>query len=71
MPPGQRLSARLAELGWTQLRLATEIGADTSLVCRWISGDRVPTLDMAFAIERSPVAVPADAWLEALSARAG
>jgi len=55
----------LTEIGWTQLRLAKEIGADHTLVCRWIAGTRTPSLEQAFAIERSEVAMPAAEWVDA------
>lgn len=64
MTPGQRLSARLTEIGWTQTRLARETGADESLVSRWVSDERTPTLDKAVAIARSEVAIPVDAWVD-------
>ncbi len=59
----ERLRARLRELGWTQLDLADAIGASPANVSRWLSGDRTPSLDMAFRIQRSDVGLPADAWV--------
>lgn len=59
----ERLRFRLRELGWTQLDLAAEIGASPANVSRWLSGERTPSLDMAFRIQRSALALPADAWL--------
>lgn len=59
----ERLRARLRELGWTQLELAHAVGASPANVSRWLSGERTPSLDMAFRIQRSEVGIPADAWL--------
>jgi transcriptional regulator with XRE-family HTH domain len=59
----ERLRARLAELGWSQLDLANAIGASPAIVSRWLSGERVPSLGMAFRIQKSEAAIPADAWV--------
>lgn len=59
----EQLRTRLKELGWTQTELATAIGVSTAVVSRWLSGTRVPSLDMAFRIQNSPVAIPAEAWI--------
>lgn len=59
----ERLRARLDELGWSQTDLAKAIGASTTIVSRWLSGERVPSLDMAFRIQNSEVALPADIWI--------
>ncbi len=59
----ERLRARLKELGWSQLDLANAIGVAPPNVSRWLSGERVPSLAMAFKIERSAVGLPADAWV--------
>jgi transcriptional regulator with XRE-family HTH domain len=59
----ERLRLRLTELGWSQTDLAKAIEVSTGVVSRWLSGDRVPSLDMAFRIQKSEVALPADAWV--------
>jgi transcriptional regulator with XRE-family HTH domain len=65
-PPStsERLRVRLKELGWTQLDLAVAIGVSGAVVSRWLSGDRVPSLEMAFRIQNSEVGIPADAWID-------
>jgi len=57
------LRARLKKLEWSQLEFATAIGVTAGVVSRWLSGERTPSLDMAFRIQRSKVAIPADAWV--------
>ena len=59
----ERLRSRLKELGWTQVELAEAVRASTANVSRWLSGDRTPSLRMAFRIQRSAVGIPADAWI--------
>ena len=58
-----RLKARLDELGWSQRDLAREVKTSAAVVCRLVSGERAPSLDLAFRIEKSPVAIPASAWV--------
>ncbi len=58
-----RLRDRLRELGWSQLDLATTIEVSPAIVSRWLSGDRVPSLTMAFRIQNSAVAIPASDWV--------
>lgn len=60
----EQLRSRLRVLGWTQLELASAVGASPANVSRWLSGERTPSLDMAFAIERSEVALPASIWVD-------
>lgn len=59
----ERLRARLVVLGWSQTDLARAIDVSPTVVSRWLSGDRVPSLDMAFRIQRSEVELPADIWV--------
>lgn len=58
-----RLRARLDELGWSQRDLARVVRTSAAVVCRLVSGERAPSLDLAFRIQRSEVAIPADAWV--------
>ncbi len=58
-----RLQARLKELGWKAADLAEAIKVSPAVVSRWLSGGRVPSLEMAFKIQNSAVALPADVWL--------
>jgi len=58
-----RLRARLSKLEWTQADLAREIGASPAQVCRWLSGERTPSLEMAFRIQDSKIGIPAEAWV--------
>ncbi len=59
----ERLRARLKKLEWSQLDLATALGVSTAVVSRWLSGERTPSLEMAFRIQNSKIAIPAEAWL--------
>lgn len=59
----ERLKTRLDELGWSQRDLAREVDASAAVVCRLVSGERPPSLELAFRIQRSKVALPADAWI--------
>jgi transcriptional regulator with XRE-family HTH domain len=58
------LKARLDELGWTQSDLSECIGVAPGVVSHWLSGDRVPSLEMAFRLQDSAVAIPANVWRE-------
>ncbi len=58
-----RLRARLRALGWTQRELAAALETSPAIVCRILSGERKPSLDLAFRIQKSRVAIPADAWV--------
>ncbi len=64
----ERLRARLRELGWTQRQFAEAVGSSAPVVCRILSGERAPSLDLAFRIQRSEIAIPADAWVTHASA---
>ncbi len=59
------LDARLTELGWNQTDLAKRIGVSPAVVSRWVSGERTPSLEMAFRIQNSEVGMQAERWLEA------
>jgi transcriptional regulator with XRE-family HTH domain len=63
LPAAERLRARMAKLEWSQTDLARVLGVSTAVVSRWLSGERTPSLDMAFRIERSKMAIPAEAWI--------
>jgi transcriptional regulator with XRE-family HTH domain len=63
VPAAERLRSRLREIGWTQLGLAEAVGSSPANVSRWLSGERTPSLAMAFRIQNSEVGIPADAWL--------
>ena len=57
-----RLQARLDELGWKAAKLADVIDVSPAVVSRWLAGKRAPSLEMAFRIQNSEVALPADIW---------
>jgi|GEM_PF-4064403 len=59
----EQLRARLKKLEWSQLDLATAIGVNPGVVSRWVSGERSPSLEMAFRIQKSKVAIPAESWI--------
>ncbi len=63
VPAAEQLRARLKKLEWSQLDLATAIGVNPGVVSRWLSGERTPSLEMAFRIERSKIGIPAEAWI--------
>lgn len=56
-----RLWKALRTKGWSQGDLATALGTTTSLVNRWLHGDRRPGRRFAREIERV-MGVPVDAW---------
>lgn len=56
------LEAKLYELGLTQADLSKRIGVSTGAVSRWLSGDRRPTLALAFRME-SELGIPAELWI--------
>ena len=58
-----RLQARLKELGWKAADLAEKIDVSPAVVSRWLASKRVPSLEMAFKIQNSEVALPAEIWL--------
>lgn len=57
-----RLRARLDELGWSQVDLAKAIDVTPAVVSRWLSSERVPSLEMAFRIQESKVGLEAEIW---------
>jgi transcriptional regulator with XRE-family HTH domain len=59
---GDRLSERLAQKKWSQCEFAERLGISTSAVSRWISGERKPSLEMAFLLEEE-LGIPAEDWL--------
>lgn len=58
---GQLLDAFFAEKGWNQDEAARRLGVSQSLISRWLSGARVPTLSAATKLERV-ARVPMAAW---------
>jgi transcriptional regulator with XRE-family HTH domain len=58
----ERLRLRLRELGWTQIELAVAVGASPANVSRWLSGERTPSLDMAFRLQGA-TGITADSWV--------
>ncbi len=63
LSPAERLRLRLDKLEWSQADLARLTGASPAVVCRWLSGKGTPSLEMAFAIQRSKIGIEAEAWL--------
>ena len=62
-PAALLLKARLEKLEWSQAELARVLGVTIPTVCRWLAGTRSPSLDMAFRIQNSKIAIPAEAWI--------
>ncbi len=63
-----QLRLTLAELGWSQAALSEAIDVSKSVICRLISGDRTPTLTVAFRLEDA-IGLPARAWCDVASRR--
>jgi plasmid maintenance system antidote protein VapI len=59
---GEILLARLGTLKLSQLELADRLGVSTASVCRWISGERTPSLEMALLLE-TELCIPVESWL--------
>jgi len=66
--PAERLRAKMDERGWSQAYLSAALGVSTSVVCRWLSGERIPSWPSASKIERL-LGIPAGVWLAASEAR--
>ncbi len=64
---GRGASAVLQELskrGWSQSDLARELETETGSVSRWMTGSRVPSLEMAVRMKKL-LGVPVEFWIEA------
>lgn len=57
------LRAELEKRGWTQGRLARELGVDSGVVNRWVKGTRTPDLTGAVALQKK-LGIPVVAWVE-------
>lgn len=57
----QTLEENLERRGWSQTDLAERLGVSTAAVSRWLSGERTPSLEMAFRIEEL-LGIPAETW---------
>jgi transcriptional regulator with XRE-family HTH domain len=60
----QRLRASLDEKGWNQTQLSERIGASSSTVCRWLSGERVPDREMSIRLA-NVLGIPIESWSKA------
>jgi len=56
---------QLLRTGHTQAEIASTLGVDRSLVCRWQNGERLPTDTQRLALKRA-FKIPASAWDEEL-----
>ncbi len=56
-----RLRSRLRLLRWSQADLARAMKVSTALVCRWMNGERRPSLSMALRLQ-SVAGVPVQVW---------
>ncbi len=66
------LGTYLEAHGLSQGAFARRLGVKSGVVCRWVSGQRVPTVHYALAIERETGgAVPVSAWEEKPAPRKG
>ncbi|MEC7763356.1 MAG: helix-turn-helix transcriptional regulator [Pseudomonadota bacterium] len=60
-----KLKAHLSSSGRTQSQLANAIGISRAYMSEIVNGSKVPSLTLAFAIERETSgAVPASSWVE-------
>lgn len=59
---GERLEARLRELGLSRTDLCARLKISSSALSRWISGERLPSLELAFRLEKE-LGFPAESWL--------
>lgn len=62
IPVSEQLATRLEKLGLSQRDLSLRLDVSTAAVSRWISGERTPSLEMAFLLERE-LGIPAESWL--------
>jgi plasmid maintenance system antidote protein VapI len=63
--PGMTLTEWMATKGHSQAAAGALFGVPSGTVCRWVTGQRTPTLRMALAIEKATSgAVPASSWVE-------
>jgi transcriptional regulator with XRE-family HTH domain len=59
MTPSEWMEAK----GLSQAKAGELLGVRSGTVCRWVTGQRRPTVDMAFRIEEATGgAVPASSW---------
>lgn len=58
------LRAALVKRGWTQNELARQLGTDTAVVSRWMTGRRKPGLELALKLE-DLLGVQAQLWVDA------
>lgn len=65
----EQLRKRLSDLEWSQSDLAERLDVSTAVVSRWLSGERTPSLEMAFRIQHSEIGLLAEIWLEAAEAK--
>jgi ribosome-binding protein aMBF1 (putative translation factor) len=66
--PSEWLREAAEAKGWNQTKLSEELRMSTSVVSRWLSGERVPTWSSAVKIEKL-LGIPARVWLEEAEAR--
>lgn len=59
---GRAVIAWLAEYNWTITELAHELRRDRGTVTRWLTGERVPSLEDAVLL-RDACGVATDGWL--------
>jgi transcriptional regulator with XRE-family HTH domain len=60
----REIEKELARRGWTQGELARRLGTSSGVVCRWLTGERLPGLDLALRVE-SLLGVDPKHWLDA------
>lgn len=63
---GEQLSTRLDEIGLSRTDLSVRLEVSTAAISRWISGERTPSLEKAFLLERE-LGIPAESWLRKAS----
>jgi predicted transcriptional regulator len=55
------LERAMRERGWSQVRLASELGVTQSAVSKWLSGKRCPDGWSAVGLQKM-LGVPIDSW---------
>jgi transcriptional regulator with XRE-family HTH domain len=55
------LRERMGTMGWNQTRLSEQLAVSSSVISRWLSGERTPTVEMACRIE-DLLGIPVRLW---------
>ncbi len=64
------LRERMDTMGWNQTRLSERLSVSSSVISRWLSGGRTPTVEMACRIE-DLLGIPVRLWRDDTDRKAG